>query len=41
MLKPEKHEMIRFKKKNGMSNSEIMKYFKITYAELREVLDKG
>lgn len=40
MVKTEKHEMIRFQKKNGMSNSEIMKHFKISYPELREILDK-
>ena len=40
MANQSKYEMIRFQKKNGMSNSEIMKYFRISYGELREILDK-
>lgn len=40
MANAERIQMIKFQKKNGMSNSEIMKYFKISYGELREILDK-
>ena len=39
MLNEEKIMEIKLKKKQGVSNSALMKEYKLVYAELRKILD--
>lgn len=40
MVNAEQIQMIKFQKRNGMKNSELMKCFKLSYAELKDILEK-